>query len=441
MPVILVILTSVLVSWLNRPENFRTEYLRAPSGLVEELSDYHRRHRGWTGVDLLLGGAQSTFRAEWGRGLTFFLADENERIIYHNRADQMGMRFQDVPRLQVIPIDSDGQIVGYLGIAPRSSPPGRPGGPGPPPDLLERLRGFLLTIAIVGGGIGIVFGVLMSRTLTAPLSRLAEGARAIGARNLTQRVEVKGSDEIVEVAQAFNEMAASLEQAEQLRRNLLADVAHELRTPLSVLQGNLRAMLDEVYALDKTEVAGLYEQTRLLSRLVNDLHELAQAEAKQLPLNLKETNLTQLIIATRDTFNPVAEAEGITIQTELPADLPSVEVDEARLAQVLHNILGNGLRHTPSGGTITIQAESTTDTVSLSISDTGEGIPPEHLPHIFDRFYRTDRSRSRDRGGTGLGLAIARAIVEAHGGQIDVTSNGVPGQGTTFTINLPLRQS
>lgn len=439
--VILVILTSVLVSWLNRPENFRAEYLRAPRGLVEELSDYHQTHRGWSGVDLVLNGAQSTFRAEWGRGLTFFLADENEQIIYHDRPGQMGMRLNQVPRIQVIPINVDGRTVGYLGIAPRPSPPGRPGGSGPPPDLIERLRGFLLTIAIVGGGIGIVFGVLMSRTLTAPLSRLAEGARAIGARNLAQRVEEKGTNEIVEVARAFNEMAASLQQAEQLRRNLLADVAHELRTPLSVLQGNLRAMLDEVYALDKTEVAGLYEQTRLLSRLVNDLHELAQAEAKQLPLNLKETDLRQLIMATSDTFSPVAEAEGIAIQTELPADLPLIEVDEARLAQVLHNILGNGLRHTPRGGTIMVRAESTTEAINLSISDTGEGIPPEHLPHIFDRFYRTDRARSRDRGGTGLGLAIARAIVEAHGGQIGVTSNGVPGQGTTFTIHLPLRQS
>jgi len=439
--VILVILTSILVSWINRPENFRPEFLRAPRGLVEELSAYYQRHNSWDGVDLVLGGAQSTFRAESGRGLILFLADENQRIMYPDRSGQIGMRLNQVARIQVISIDVDGRTVGYLGIAPRPSPPGSPDVGPSPPTLLERLRGFLLIIAIVGGAIGIIFGILMSRTLTAPLSRLAEGARAIGARNLTQRVEEKGTNEIVEVARAFNEMASSLEQAEQLRRNLLADVAHELRTPLSVLQGNLRAMLDEVYALDKTEVAGLYEQTRLLSRLVNDLHELAQAEAKQLPLNLKATDLTQLIMATSDTFSPVAEAEGITIQTELPADLPLIEVDEARLAQVLHNILGNGLRHTPTGGTIKVRAESTADAINLSISDTGEGIPPEHLSHIFDRFYRTDRARSRDRGGTGLGLAIARAIVEAHGGQIGVISNGVSGQGTTFTIHLPLRQS
>jgi two-component system OmpR family sensor kinase/two-component system sensor histidine kinase BaeS len=378
--VLLVVLTGFLVSWINRPENFRPEFLRAPSGLVEQLSTYYRTNRNWAGVDLVLGGAQSTFRAEWGRGLVFFLADAQERVIYHDRGDYVGQRLNQVPHIRTIPVEVDGQTVGYLGVALRF----RPGGPDrndrtDPPPLADRLVGILLTIAAVGGGIGLVFGVLVSRSLTAPLNKLADGAKAIGERNLSQRVEVSGSDEIVAVAHAFNDMASNLEQAEQLRQNLLADVAHELRTPLTVVQGNLRAMLDDVYDLDKDEVARLYEQTRLLSRLVNDLHELAQAEARQLHLNLQETDLTRLIESICETFSPVAAEQGVSLTAELSSDLPLIKVDAARLTQVLHNLLNNGLRHTPTGGTITVKANAERERIRLEVADSGEGISPEYL--------------------------------------------------------------
>jgi signal transduction histidine kinase len=296
---------------------------------------------------------------------------------------------------------------------------------------------ILLAVAALAGLGGITFGSLMSRSLTAPLNNLAKGARAIGTRNFSQRVEERGSDEIIAVARAFNEMASNLEHAEQLRRNLLADVAHELRTPLSVLQGNLRAILDEVYPLDQTEVARLYEQTRFLSRLVNDLHELAQAEAGQLPLNKQETDLAELVKTTVETFRPSTEAKSISLQTELPVSLPSHRIDGERLKQVLQNLLANALRHTPSGGAITVRAASEPGFIRLSVADTGEGISAEHLPYIFDRFYRADPARSRDRGGAGLGLAIARAIAEAHGGQLSAASPGISGQGSVFTIQLP----
>jgi len=297
---------------------------------------------------------------------------------------------------------------------------------------------ILSVTAIAGGTVAIVAGILMSRNLTAPLNELAEAARAIGARNLSRRVRVSGSDEMVELGQAFNEMAAQLEQAETLRRNLVADVAHELRTPLSVLQGNLRAILDDVYPLEKAEIANLYDQTRLLNRLVNDLHELTQAESGQLPMDLRPTNLVDLVNTTVNTFAPVAEAKGVIVSAQVPDDLPVVPADSARLTQVLHNLLNNALRHTPKGGTISIQASYDDANVRLAMQDTGEGIPPEHLPHVFDRFYRADPARSRVLGGAGLGLAIARAIVEAHGGDITAASEGVPGRGSTFTVLLPL---
>jgi two-component system OmpR family sensor kinase len=438
--VLIVVVTGILVGRANRPENFRPEFLLTPRGFVEELATYYQRHQSWLGVEPLLTGAQATFRVERGGDLAFFLANAEENVIYHFQANMVGRPLRRVEHTQILPIRVGDQTVGYLGIAPVTADRRfRRGAATMFP--LELLARQLLTIAVIGGVVGILFGVLVSRTLTAPLSRLAEAARAIGTRNLSQRVEVTGSDEMIEVAQAFNDMASTLEQTEQLRRNLIADVAHELRTPLTVLQGNLRAMLDDVYSLDKSEVARLYDQTRLLSRLVNDLHELAQAEARQLPLDLQNTDLTQLVSKATETFRPGADEKGVTLHTELPVDLPQLRLDPARITQVIQNLLANALRHTPAGGTITIRAEPEPEAVRLAIADTGDGIPATHLPHIFDRFYRTDPARSRDRGGAGLGLAIARAIIEAHGGQISATSDGLPGHGSTFTIRLPYRST
>jgi signal transduction histidine kinase len=267
------------------------------------------------------------------------------------------------------------------------------------------------------------------------LEELAKGTETIGAGDLSYRVKPQGSAEIVALAQSFNGMAGKLEEGERLRQNLLTDVAHELRTPLTVLQGNLRAILDDVYALDKAEVAHLYDQTRHLHRLVSDLHELAQAEARQLPLNLQTTDLVWLVEDAVAIFAPIAEAEELQLQVNLPKIPVMVQVDQARITQVLQNLLVNALRHTPAGGCITVRL-TVDEVVKLIIQDTGEGIDAEHLPYLFDRFYRTDNARDRDHGGAGLGLAIVRALVEAHEGQVAVASAG-RGQGSTFTITLP----
>jgi signal transduction histidine kinase len=250
------------------------------------------------------------------------------------------------------------------------------------------------------------------------------------------RVDVAGSQEITDLAQSFNKMAADLQQAEQLRRNLMADVSHELNTPLTVLEGHLRAALDHVYELDEAEIANLYGQTRHLILLVKDLRELAQAEAQQLPLNKQETDLVMLIEETLQIFEPVTEQKGVMLKSELEDNLPAVMVDASRMRQVLDNLIANALHHTPSGGKIIIHGAATNRGIQLTVQDTGEGISPEHLPHVFDRFYRTDRSRSRETGGTGLGLAIVKALVEIQGGQVQVDSQGLD-LGTSFTINLP----
>lgn len=293
----------------------------------------------------------------------------------------------------------------------------------------------LLFFLLIGAGNSIVVAVLLSRSLVKPLDELANAARDIGAQNLSRRVNMQGTDEIADVARAFNEMASRLEQAETLRRNLLADVAHELRTPVTVLQGNLRAILDDVYPLEKEEVARLYEQTLHLTRLIDDLRELAQAEAHQLPLNLSAVDVAKLVKETAVTFRPICESEGIMLRAELLGALPVIQADHARLRQSLNNLLENAIRHTPAGGVVTMQAEQLPGELQLRVVDTGEGIPVEHLEHVFDRFYRVDAARSREMGGSGLGLAIVQAITEAHGGRVTVESAG-KGQGSRFTIHL-----
>jgi signal transduction histidine kinase len=246
---------------------------------------------------------------------------------------------------------------------------------------------------------------------------------------------VRGSQEIRELAETFNKMAADLQHAETLRTNLMADVSHELRTPLTVLEGNLRAALDKVVPLDEAEIANLYGQTRHLIRLVNDLRELSLAESGQLPLEKLPTDLKALAAETVQALEPLAVEKGVTLADEVPP-LPEVSVDPFRIRQVLFNLLSNALRHTPQGGKITVKGETGSGVVVLSVQDSGEGLEPGQLPAVFDRFYRADKSRSRETGGTGLGLAIVKAIAEAHGGRAEATSAG-KGQGSRFSITIP----
>ncbi|WP_420631783.1 sensor histidine kinase [Candidatus Leptofilum sp.] len=314
-----------------------------------------------------------------------------------------------------------------------------------PPESVARIEAFFLEsiprqigrLIILGALVGTIAGLLISRTLTEPLNKLAEAAKSINFQNLGRRVEVRGTEEVVAVADAFNEMAERLEEAETLRRNLLADVAHELRTPVTVIQGNLRAILDDVYPLEKEEVARLYEQTRLLTRVIDDLRELAQAEASQLSLNITEVDVAALVKETAVSFQPIAKKQQVELHAELLGALPTLHADAARLRQSLHNLVDNALRYTPANGRILLDVEQVDETVQIRVRDSGQGMLPEQISHIFDRFYRADPSRSRESGGSGLGLAIVRAIAKAHGGTVTAVSPGL-NQGSTFTLTLPV---
>jgi signal transduction histidine kinase len=306
------------------------------------------------------------------------------------------------------------------------------GGPNvPPAEVQRRLFIFMAFSVVVGTAGGIVIGGVTS----APITHIAKAAHRIGKGELDARVPVRGSQEIRELAETFNKMAADLQRAETLRTNLMADVSHELRTPLTVLEGNLRAALDKVVPLDDAEIANLYGQTRHLIRLVNDLRELSLAEAGQLPLEKMPTDLKVLVAETIQALDPLAVERGVTLRDEV-FQLPEVTVDPFRIRQVLFNLLSNALRHTPDGGKIIVKGQKDNRAVILSVRDNGEGMEPDQLAAMFDRFYRADKSRSRETGGTGLGLAIVKAIVEAHGGQVKARSEG-KGKGSEFIIVLP----
>ncbi len=316
-------------------------------------------------------------------------------------------------------------------------PSPRPGIERPVPNFWRDIRRDLPRAFFGAAVFGIVGGIVASRILAAPITKLAAAAQSIGAGDLTTRVSLPAnSREIDELASAFNKMAADLQHAAALRNSLMADVSHELRTPLTVLEGNLRAALDHVYELDDEQIANLYEQTRHLIRLVNELRELALAEAAQLPLNQDPLDLTRLVQETIAIFEPLAEEKSVKLVAELDPSLPSIIGDRSRIRQVLHNLLANALRHTPAEGQIRIVGQTDNARVSLRVEDSGDGIDPQQLSHVFDRFYRTDPSRSRESGGSGLGLAIVKAIVEAHGGVVKASSAGV-GRGSAFTIMFP----
>lgn len=299
---------------------------------------------------------------------------------------------------------------------------------------------LVIRTLIVVGVAGMVAGVILSRMLSAPLQDLADGARAIAGRNLAYRVPVRGSDEMRTVAESCNDMAGRLEQAEAMRRQLLADVAHELRNPVHVLRGNLQAILDGVYPQNEEELSRLLDQTEHLARLVNDLHELALAEAHQLPLDRRPTDLGTLTKEAVAVFQPLAVAQAIDLRVELLGAPPTAAVDPDRIRQTIQNLLANALRHTPAGGRVRVTVTRQGDWAAITVTDNGRGIAPEHLPLVFDRFFRTDSARDRESGGAGLGLAIAKAIIENHDGAVRAESAGL-GRGSTFTITLPAEPS
>ena len=284
--------------------------------------------------------------------------------------------------------------------------------------------------------VALLLTLLGSQQIIKPVKALTLVANRMEQGDLSQRVRIRRKDEIGALAHAFNTMADSLQHLEQLRRNLVSDVAHELRTPLTNIRGYLEALQDQVVEPTREIISSLYEESLLLSRLVADLQELSLAEAGQLCLVRVPVSLEEITVKAVHALHMQAASKQLSIWVDIPPGLPLIEADPERLGQILRNLLSNAVTHTPAGGEIHVRAYVTDSDVHVSVQDSGEGISAQHLPYVFERFYRADSSRARATGGTGLGLAIVKQMVQTYGGRVEVESQ--PGQGACFTFTLPV---
>lgn len=413
---------------------FRGQMVRAQD-LTGELAAYYRAAGNWEGAKTILRGTSSgmTIGGMMG-GDGLWLADANGIIVASADESRIGQTITASERADSVPIQVDGQLVGIL-------VPGRQmmGGmtDAAAQDFLAQVNRSIWIAGLVAAAIALGLGFILFRQITAPLNALASASDKIAAGDLSARAPERGNDEITRVARSFNTMADHLARSETARRNMLADVAHELRTPIGVIQSHLEAMMDGIFPTDSEQLASLHDETIFLSRLVGDLRELALADAGQLTLTRERTDLGVLIERTVAAFQPQANARQITLTTLLAENFPFVNLDTQRIEQVLHNLVSNALRYTPPHGSVSVKLVRAENLVRVEVRDTGTGISPDELPHVFERFWRGDKSRSRAHGGTGLGLAIAKQWVEQHGGTIGVESE--LGKGAMFWFTLPER--
>ncbi len=302
-------------------------------------------------------------------------------------------------------------------------------------NFMETVNWTLLVAAILAAGVAVTLTVILSRRVLHPVAALTQAARRMESGDLSQRVQVHSGGEIGELAHAFNAMAEALNRNEKLRRNMVTDIAHELRTPLTNIRGYLEALHDGMLEPEPETIDLIYDESLLLNRLIQDLQELAMAEAGQLHLEEQPLQISDVIEQAATMHQPAAAQKHVQLSAHLPPQLPAVYADQRRVAQILRNLLRNAIQHTPAGGKVCLTADVHPDTIEIHVSDTGRGIDSDHLPYLFERFYRADPSRSRATGGAGLGLAITRQLVEAHGG--DIRAESSPGEGATFSFTLP----
>jgi signal transduction histidine kinase len=313
--------------------------------------------------------------------------------------------------------------------------------PGLAADLLENFNAAIseiLTIAIIVGLLAaIAVSIFTARRIIGPIQMMMKASRNIAAGDYHERINVASDDELGALARSFNQMAEELEETEQRRLELIGDVAHELRTPLSSIRSTMEGLVDAVLPADPATFMGVQREVSRLQRLVHDLEELSRAESGQLPLEPQAVTPDEFIQPALERLENQYQDKGVDLKVYAASDLPNVWVDPGRITQVLLNLMGNALQYTPSGGQVAVRVWSVGGEIFIEVKDSGIGIPPDHLPHIFERFYRVDKSRSRAGGGSGIGLTIAKHLVEAHGGRIWATSPG-PGQGSTFIFALPI---
>jgi signal transduction histidine kinase len=457
--VIIVIISSVFYLVYRTTRNEITQYNEmvedAQDGKVKnELYLYYANYGTWQGIQ--------PYVVQWGNlyGRRIVLTNKQSIIVADSDSAAVGSQFTDdllektpdniaipnpVHPMNIFPNGDDNQqdqfpqtilkadAVGYLYMV-RSGL--QSAGLTALQITYQSIGRFFIRAGLMAIGIAIILTFFLSRRILSPVKALTKAARQFGKGDFSHRVSYEGKGEIAELAHSFNSMAENLEKNEQLRRNMVADVAHELRTPISNLRGYLEAISDGLVQPDEKTIRSLNEEAASLARLVADLQELTLADSGNLKITLQPEDITRLVVESVTAIQGKAANKDIRVSSQLPEILPLVDIDAQRIKQVLNNLIDNAVAHTGAGGSVTITSRQQEDRIFISVADTGEGIPPEHLPFIFERFYRVDKSRTRATGGTGLGLTIAKRLVEAHGGTITVTSE--PGKGSVFTFSLPV---
>jgi signal transduction histidine kinase len=404
--------------------------------LSRPLSVFFIRNRGWEGVAERAGTLLDNSDIVDGRIL---IADSDGRIIFDSDNRLEGRPIPIVARPLAVPVIARGETVGSIIVEPSAERR----------EQSERtfIRSLIVIVtsgSIAAAGAALIVALFVARRLTRPLNSLTQAARRLAAGGSHEPIPPPADAELAELATAFNTMAAELEHQEQLRRTMVADIAHELRTPLSVLRLQVESMEDGIITATPKTLAALGGELDVLSRLVDDLRLISLAESGQLSIACEALDPQTAIEQAVSAAMPRAQQRNINLQVEARRQLPAVLADPQRLAQVLGNLIENALRYTPDGGSVTLSTahsqpatgHNQPEQITFSVSDTGPGIAPADQARIFERFYRTDRARAREKGGSGLGLAIVQRLVLAQGGTIDLDST--PGRGSTFRVSLPV---
>ena len=405
------------------------------ANLIEQLSDYYEAKGRWDGAE----STQLPVDAKEAEGMQIrggprvrsALVDGSGRIVVPGLGYAVGDQVPESRLAEGVPIEVDGRVVGTLlamkhnafGMPPREE------------SFLARVNQALVKATLWAIALALLLSILLARSLTRPLRELTAATRAMANGDLEQRVPVRSRDELGELASSFNQMNTELIHSRDLRRQMTADIAHDLRTPLSLILGHAEALSDGTLPASDETFHVMYDEALRLKRLVDDLRVLSLSDAGELAMSRRPASPRDLLERAVAVHAMRAQEREVSLELDAPPGLPEIDVDPGRIAQVLDNLLDNALRHTPPNGCVTLSASGAVDMVQIHVQDTGPGLAPEDLPRIFDRLYRGDKSRHRHEGGSGLGLAIAKSIIESHGGCIRAESK--PGQGLTLIIELP----
>ena len=403
------------------------------NSIITELANYYSKNGTWNGVDaaLLAPGQSSPPRLFSGRGRFFSLVDSTDHVVLAGIGDHVGDQLSQSVIQNGIPVKVNGKVVGTvitrqpdITVNPAEN------------DFLNRVMQIYSLSAIGVIVVGLLLAFLLSRTLTRPIRELTAATHAVSAGQLKQVVPVRSRDELGQLAASFNRMNAEMVRSMELRRQMTADIAHELRTPVSVIMGHAEAVHDGVMppSLESFEI--IRDEVERLDGLIEDLRTLSRADAGELPIEFQPVSPARLLEKVQAMHKQHAALKNISIDLQLPPDLPEISADPGRLVQVVSNLVDNALVFTPEGGRIGLSARVVAESLEVIVQDSGPGIAEDDLERVFERFYRSDPSRQRNEGGSGLGLAIAKSIVEKHNGRIWAESK--PGQGTTMIVQLPL---